>query len=128
MASRAPGKHYRNGMSLVEAVRAFDDEIAVERMFIDARWSNGIACPFCGSVNVKARPTRKPAPFRCNDCRKDFSVKTGTVMQGSNLPLSKWALASYLMSTSLKGVSSMKLHRDLGITPKVGLALSSPNP
>ena len=118
MASRASGKHYRNGMTLIEAVRAFGDESAVERMFIDARWPNGVACPFCGSVNVKARPTRKPAPFRCNDCRSDFSVKTGTVMQGSNLPLSKWALASYLMSTSLKGVSSMKLHRDLGITQK----------
>ena len=118
MAGKAPGKHYRNGLTIIEAVQHFADEQTVEQMFIDARWSNGVACPFCGSTNVKDRPTRKPAPFRCNDCRSDFSVKTGTVMQGSNLPLSKWALASYLMSTSLKGVSSMKLHRDLGITQK----------
>lgn len=115
---KAPGKHFRTGMTLVQAVREFAAEDAVERMFIEARWPNGVACVFCGSLNVKDRPTRKPAPFRCNDCRADFSVKTGTVMQGSNLPLSKWALASYLMSTSLKGVSSMKLHRDLGITQK----------
>ena len=87
-------------------------------MFIDARWPNGVACPDCGSLSIQARPTRKPQPFRCRDCRKDFSVKTGTVMQGSNLPLSKWALAAFLMTTSLKGVSSMKLHRDLGITQK----------
>ena len=72
----------------------------------------------CGSLNIQGRPTRKPQPFRCRDCRKDFSVKTGTVMQGSNLSLSKWAFATYLMSTNLKGVSSMKLHRDLGITQK----------
>ena len=94
----------------------FDDEDAVEDMFIEARWPNGIACPKCGSVDIQERPTRKPQPFRCRSCRKDFSVKTGTVMQGSNLSLSKWALAAYQMNTSLKGVSSMKLGRDLGIS------------
>ncbi len=116
---KAPGQYYRKGMTLMEAVRAYTDEAKVEAMFIEARWPNGIVCPGCGCFgNIQARRTRKPQPFRCGDCRKDFSVKTGTVMQGSNLPLSKWALASYLMSTSLKGVSSMKLHRDLGITQK----------
>ena len=96
----------------------YSDEDAVERLFIEARWPDGIACVECGSVNIQERPTRKPQPFRCRDCRKDFSVKTGTAMQGSNLPLSKWALAAYLITTSLKGVSSMKLHRDLNITQK----------
>ena len=120
MALKAPGKHYRKGISLIQAVQQFSDEEAVEGMFIEARWPNGMACPKCGSVNIKARPTRKPQPFRCNDCRGDFSVKTGTVMEGANLklPLSKWALAFYLYSTNLKGVSSMKLHRDLDITQK----------
>ena len=124
MAKKAPGKHYRKGISLVEAVKRFSDEAAVEKMFIETRWPNGVACPSCGSLNVKDRPTRKPAPFRCNDCRTDFSVKTGTVMQGSNLPLSKWALAAFLMTTNLKGVSSMKLHRDLGVTQKTAWHLA----
>ena len=124
MAKTAPGKHYRKGLSLVEAVQQFSDEQAVEAMFIKARWSDGIACPKCGSVNVQERPTRKPQPFRCRDCRKDFSVKTGTVMEGSNLPLSKWAMASYLLTTNLKGVSSLKLHRDLGITQKAAWHLA----
>ena len=57
-------------------------------------------------------------PYRCRDCRKYFSVKTGTIMESSNLGLQKWALGFYLMATNLKGVSSMKLHRDLGITQK----------
>ena len=118
MAQQAPGKHFRNGITLIEAVQRFSDEDAVERLFLETRWPEGVACPKCGSLNIQERTTRKPQPFRCRDCRKDFSVKTGTVMQGSNLPLSKWALAIYLMSTSLKGVSSMKLHRDLGITQK----------
>ena len=53
--------------------------------------------------------------YRCKDCRKHFSVKIGTVMEASNLSYQKWALAIYLIATSLKGVSSMKLHRDLKI-------------
>ena len=59
-------------------------------------------------------------PYRCRnkECASRFSVKTGTVMEGSNLGFQTWAIAIYLVLTSLKGVSSMKLHRDLGITQK----------
>ena len=57
-------------------------------------------------------------PYWCSACRSYFSVKTGTVMQSSKLPLRKWAIAIYQFTTSLKGVSSMKLHRDLGIAQK----------
>ena len=74
---------------MIEAVKQFGDEEAAEDMFIEARWPNGVACPKCGSLNIQERPTRKPQPFRCRDCRKDFSVKTNTVMQGSNIPLYK---------------------------------------
>ena len=118
MAKNAPGQHHRNGLSLTDAVKFSLDTEAVEKMFIEARWPNGIQCPTCESTNVVARPTRKPAPFRCRACYRDFSIKTGTVMEGSNIPLGKWALAAYLLATNLKGVSSMKLHRDLGITQK----------
>ena len=63
-------------------------------------------------------------PHRCRDCRKFFSVKTGTAMQSSNFSCRKWAIAVYLMNTGIKGVSSMKLHRDLGITQKAAWHLS----
>ena len=112
------GKSFRKGITILEAAERFKDGVAVEQEFIEARWPNGVACPLCGSTNVQERTTRKPQPFRCRDCRKDFSVKTGTVMQGSNIPLTKWAMAAYLLTTSLKGVSSMKLSRDLGISQK----------
>ena len=124
MAKKAPGKHYRIGISLVDAVKRFSDEAKAEHLFVEARWPDGVRCVRCDSANVSPRPTRKPAPFRCNDCRFDFSVKVGTVMEGSNLPLSKWAIAAYLMTTNLKGVSSMKLHRDLGITQKTAWHLA----
>ena len=61
---------------------------------------------------------RKTSLYHCNDCKRDFTVKTDTILHDSKLPLSKWALAFYLFATNLKGVSSMKLHRDLGITQK----------
>ncbi len=57
-------------------------------------------------------------PYRCRDCRKYFSVKTGTALQSSKISLKKWVWAIYLEMTSLKGVSSMKLHRDLRVTQK----------
>lgn len=121
MANRAPGKHFRKGLTLVEAVQRFSDEDATEEWFVARRWPNGIVCTQCGSLNIQTRyrtPKRKTRQYRCRDCANTFTVKTGTVMHDSKLPLSTWALAFYLMSTSLKGVSSMKLHRDLGITQK----------
>jgi len=60
-------------------------------------------------------------PYRWRDCRKYLSVTTGTVMANSKIPLLKWVYAIYLDTTSLKGVSSMKLHRDLGISQKSAL-------
>ena len=118
MAKNAPGKHYRKGMTLIEAVQKFSDEAATEQYCIDTRWPDGPICPRCKSETVKERTNRKPRSFRCNSCRFDFSVKTGTVMEGSNIKLSKWLLAMFIMSTSLKGTASMKLYRDVGITQK----------
>ena len=119
MAKRkAPGKFYRKGITLLEIARRFDTLEKGEAWFIEQRWPDGIACPHCGSVNVATVASRKPQPFRCRDCRKHFSVKTGTVLHSSNISLDKWAIAFYLYMTNLKGVSSMKLHRDLGITQK----------
>ena len=118
MAHKAPGKHFRKGLSLVKITRMFPDDAAAERWFVETRWPDGIHCLACGSTNVQERPTRKPQPYRCRDCRKDFSVKLGTLMEGSKLGFQVWAIAIYLLATNLKSVSSMKLHRDLGITQK----------
>ena len=115
---RAPGKHYRDGLSFVQITRMFPNEEAAEKWFLNTRWPGGVCCTECGSLNIQERPTRKPQPFRCRDCRKDFSVKTDTLMHNSPLGCQTWVIAIYLLTTNLKGVSSMKLHRDLGITQK----------
>ena len=115
---KAPGKAHRAGISLVQLMDMFPDEAAARKWFETARWGDQRVCPRCGSDKTKPVPSGKPMPYHCGGCRQYFSVKTGTVMQSSNLPLRKWVIGIYLMSTSLKGVSSMKLHRDLGITQK----------
>ena len=109
---------------MVQMVNFCQDEQATEQMFIEARWPNGVLCPACDSDNVKSRPTRKPMPFRCYACRKDFSVKTGTVMQGSNLKLGTWALASYLLTTNPKGIPSVRLQAYLNVTQKTAWHLA----
>ena len=113
-----PGKSFRKGITLVEAVKTYGDEASAEAWFINQRWPDGIRCPHCASDRISERANRKPMPYHCRDCRKYFSVRTNSVLQSSNLSLSKWALAYFLFSTNLKGVSSMKLHRDLGISQK----------
>ncbi len=124
MADNAPGKHFREGMSYVELTRRFPDDAAAEAWFTETRWPNGVHCPKCGSDNIQERPTRKPQPYRCRNCRKDFSVRTDTLMHSSPLGFQVWAIAIFLNSTNLKGVSSMKLHRDLGVTQKTAWHLA----
>ena len=70
------------------------------------------------NVKTKEVPKARPMPYWCRDCRSYFSVRTGTPLAHSNVCLRKWAIAVYLCSTSLKGVSSMKLHCDLGVTQR----------
>lgn len=96
----------------------FSDELRAEQWFIGHRWPNGMACPYCGSVAVVRTPTRKPMPFHCSDCRKYFSVRTGTVMAHSNIPLCDWGLAAYYYHSRPKGISSRQLAQELGVTQK----------
>ena len=100
----------------------FPDDAAAETWFERRRWGQAGKSshyPLCGSTeNQKAIPSRKPLPYWCGSCRSNYSVRTETVMHRSKIPLRKWTIAIYLWATSLKGASSMKLHRDLNITQK----------
>lgn len=120
MARKAPGKHFRKGLTVADFFRMFPNDEAAEKWVIKKRWPAGVCCPKCGSLNVNTKAKRKSKPFRCREkgCEADFSPKIGTFMQSSKLGYRDWLFAIYLVSTNLKGVSSMKLHRDLGITQK----------
>ncbi len=115
---KAPGKAHRKGVTLFDLQRMFPDEEAARQWFEAIVWPGGERyCPHCGTDN-NHECTHAKMPYRCRDCKRYFSVKTGTVMARSKLPLLKWLYAIYLDTTSLKGVSSMKIHRDLGVTQK----------
>ena len=123
-----PGNSTRKGLSLTGFFRRFPDETAAEQWFEQVRWGvpdptgripSGMYCPLCGSTGrVKPRKNRRPLPWWCGDCNRSFSVRARTVLEASNIPLQKWAAALYQHLTSLKGVSSMKLHRDLDVTQR----------
>ena len=115
---KAPGKHYRKGLSLVKLTALFSDDATAEKWIVASRWPDGIACPRCESGSVQIGTTHPTMPYRCRKCKKFFSVKTGTPMAASNLGYRVWAIAIYLMTTGIKGTASMKLHRDLDITQK----------
>ena len=115
---KAPGKYYREGITLIDLLEMFPNDEAAHRWFIKERWPNGISCPHCHSDNVQEKTKHKTMTMRCRSCRKWFSVRTKSLMECSNIGYQKWAFAIYLMTTSIKGVSAMKLHRDLGIAYK----------
>ena len=115
---KAPGKAHRTGMTLDQLYTMFPDESAARDWFEQVRWAGYRACPRCGNMDTTKPKNGGPLPYHCSPCRRYFSVKTGTVMQSSKLPIRTWVIVMYLMSTSLKGVSSMKLHRDMRITQK----------
>ena len=115
MATKGPGKAHREGMTIVQLMDMFPEEAAAVAWFESVVWKGGRHCPKCGSRTTREVPKAKPMPYWCTDCRSYFSVRTGTPMAHSNVPLRKWAIAIYICITSLKSVSSMKLSRDIGV-------------
>lgn len=85
------------------------------------RWPQGPICPHCGVVNeateLKGKSTRAGL-YQCNPCREQFTVTVGTVFERSKVPLNKWLLATFLMSSSKKGISAHQIGRSLGVTYK----------
>ena len=113
-----PGEPAHMGFILGEMVERFETEEQAEMWLISQRWPGGVACPSCQSKEVSPRPTRKPQPFRCRSCRRDFSVRTGSVLQHSNITLRQWVIGFHVLAAGLEGMLTAKLHRDLGVSTR----------
>ena len=115
--SKGPGKSYREGMTITDLIKMFPDEETSRKWFESNIWKGKPKCPHCGNTNVTT--TKHPSlPYYCaglGACHKRFSVKIGTIMEQSHISYQNWAIATYQFMTNVKGISSMKLHRDLGI-------------
>lgn len=105
-------------LSLYDFFKKFPNEESARLYFENRRWSAGTYCPHCGSFSATECKDHKPMPYRCKDCRKHFSVRTGTVLEESRLPLQKWLMAIYMMTTARKGIPSTQMAKELGITQK----------
>jgi transposase-like protein len=97
----------------------FQSHEAAREWLENLRWPDGPVCSHCGIIN-HAYKTKKPGWYRCaeKECRKDFTVTTGTVMERSHIPLNKWLMAFYLLNASKKGMSAHQLHRALNLDYK----------
>ncbi len=116
--------HSLNATSIYEFMAQIPDEAAATDFFEEWRWGGTPHCPNCGSVNTASVPSGKPMPHRCRSCRKHFSVRTGTVLAEAKVPLHKWLLAIYFFHTARKGVSSVQLAKEIGVTQKTAWFLA----
>ena len=103
-------------LGILELLELFPDEESATKWFEDVRWPGGNRdCPHCGSLDTYSVPNQIPMPYHCRSCHKYFSVKTGTVMRRSKIPLQKWLFAMFLLTSNPKGASSLKIARELNL-------------
>ena len=100
---------------------AFTDETKAREFLEKSRWPDGPVCPSCGqldTVSALGGKSMGPGWYHCSECREKFTVRVGTLYERSHIPLHKWLLATHLIVSSKKGMSSLQLSRMLGITYK----------
>jgi transposase-like protein len=104
----------------------FQDEAEAFSYLEGVRWPNGPVCPHCGTIGNAYGLTSRMGLYRCGEkeCRKDFTVRVGTVFEDSPIKLHKWLLAAYLVCASKKGISAKQLERMLGVTYKTAWFMS----
>jgi len=107
----------KSTISTYELFRRIPDKEAA-RVYLESRlWPNGPVCPICKS-GERVVKIKLVGFYRCHACREVFSVRTGTVMERSHIPLNKWVYAMYLLVTARKGISSLQLAKEIGVTQK----------
>jgi transposase-like protein len=113
----------KSTISTFQLFERFPDKESARVYFESRLWPNGVVCPVCGKGQwdmggVSRITPRKGGYYRCNACKEDFTVRTGTIMERSHVPLHKWLYAMYLLVTARKGISSLQLAKEIGVTQK----------
>src|SRR3972149_11536577 len=106
----------RSTISRFKLTEMFPNEEAARQYIETYRWPNGTVCPHC--EEAKRITIRKGGYYRCLACMETFTVRTKTIFERSHFPLHKWIYAMYLLMTSRKGISSLQLAKEIGITQK----------
>lgn len=103
--------------TLQQAIVYFADKDTAHQYLVNLRWSDGVACPHCQSKEQHSYTTTRKI-WRCKSCKKEFSVKVGTIFEGSPIGLDKWLSAVWMIANAKNGISSLEIHRALGVTQK----------
>jgi transposase-like protein len=103
--------------NLVDLLKAFPDEQTCIDFIAEVRWAGKPYCPHCGNDN-KIYKLGNPLLWKCSKCRQPFSIKVGTIFNESKISLQKWFMAIYLITAHKKGISSLQLGKDIGVTQK----------
>src|SRR5215472_14854213 len=110
--------------NILEFQKEFSIEEKCRQYLEEQRWNGTPACPFCGSLNVCRFKNGKIFKCREKECRQKFSVTVGTIYENTKIPLTKWFLATYILSFHSKGISSLQLANWLGVTQKTAWHLN----
>ncbi|MDP9297920.1 MAG: IS1595 family transposase [Actinomycetota bacterium] len=102
--------------TLVEAIRYFEDPAVATEFVAHLRWPDGPECPSCGGKDHSFLTSRRI--WKCKACKKQFSVKVGTIFEDSPIPLDKWLASIWLIANAKNGISSHELGRSVGLTQK----------
>ena len=103
-------------MNIMKLMERYHSEESCRQTLTELRWPNGVACPRCGSLDVRNSYTR--SQYDCGSCGYQFSVTAGTIFHDSHLPLPKWFMAIYLMVEAKKGISANQMKRTLNVSYK----------
>jgi transposase-like protein len=112
-------------ISTFKLFELFPTENAARTHIEQRRWPEGVICPICQETKRVHTRTDRKGFYYCNACEKDFTVRTGTIFERSHVPLQKWLFAMYLLTTARKGISSMQLSKEIGVTQKTAWFLLS---
>jgi transposase-like protein len=105
--------------TLQQAIKFFSDDLTCIRLIASRRWQDGVAvCPKCGESNNTFLESRKVWQCKNKECKKQFSVKVGTIFEDSPIGLDKWLTAVWLITNAKNGISSYEIHRAIGVTQK----------
>ncbi|MGB7815916.1 MAG: IS1595 family transposase [Methylotenera sp.] len=107
---------FQPGLSMPEFIQQFGTESQCEAALLQARWPTGFCCPGCGHRSYCLLASRARKTFQCNVCHRQTSLIAGTLFQSSNLPLTTWFMAIYLISQAKTGLSALALKRHLGVS------------
>ena len=107
-------------ISTYQLFEKFPTEVEAKRYLEEKRWNGKPVCPHCGKDHKQYRFTKDGVEgyYLCSFCKKNYTVRTGTIFERSHVPLHKWMFAFYLVVTSRKGISSLQLSKQIGVTQK----------